>query len=258
MEGIVHVNGISIAYREEGRGPAVVLVHGKNNSKELMAGLLEHLAPRHTAVAYDVRGHGASDKPDAFTLADHAADLVGLCRELHLDHPAVIGFSMGSYIALRAAELYPGTFSKLVLIGTKGAGASSTQKIQEDALARGLSREEAAQEVLAHIFAPTTSPEQVAEFNRLSRGPVRLTKEQKQAINRSIRDVDLLPDISRVTVPVLVLTGDHDGINPPAEGRKVAQALPDGTFKEVPDAGHSAFLENPAAVTADIDAFLGR
>ncbi|WP_369850243.1 alpha/beta fold hydrolase [Granulimonas faecalis] len=68
----------------------------------------DHLAARgHRAVAYDVRGHGASDKPAAFSMADHVADLLGLCCALGLTRPALVGFSMGSYIALRTAELHP-------------------------------------------------------------------------------------------------------------------------------------------------------
>lgn len=58
-------------------------------------------------MAYDVRGHGASDKPAAFSMADHVADLLGLCCALGLTRPALVGFSMGSYIALRTAELHP-------------------------------------------------------------------------------------------------------------------------------------------------------
>jgi len=67
-------------------------------------------------VAYDVRGHGASDKPAAFSMADHVADLLGLCRALGLTRPALVGFSMGSYITLRTAELHPHAFGRIVLI----------------------------------------------------------------------------------------------------------------------------------------------
>lgn len=67
-------------------------------------------------MAYDVRGHGASDKPAAFSMADHVADLLGLCCALGLTRPALVGFSMGSYITLRTAELHPHAFGRIVLI----------------------------------------------------------------------------------------------------------------------------------------------
>lgn len=257
--GTVEVGGAALAYREEGTGPAVALVHGKGNSKELMAGLQDHLAARgHRAVAYDVRGHGASDKPEAFSMADHVADLLGLCRALGLERPAVVGFSMGSYIALRAAELHPNAFGRVALIGSRGRlDVSATQRIRDDALARGLSPEEAGREVLRHIYSPATDAARREELNRVARGPVRLTAEQRRAADASLRGIDLLADAGRVRQPVLVLTGADDGINPPEEGRRLAEALPHGMFEEVPDAGHNALLENPAAVYRAVDAFLG-
>lgn len=59
-----------------------------------------------------------------------------------------------------------------------------------------------------------------------------------------------------MTIPVLVMTGEYDGINPPAEGRKVADALPDAQFEVIPDAGHIAFFENPERVFTLMDKFL--
>ncbi|WP_251159117.1 alpha/beta fold hydrolase [Caniella muris] len=257
--GTVEVGGTSLAYREEGTGPAVVLVHGKGNSKEIMAGLQDHLAARgRRAVAYDVRGHGASDKPAAFSMADHVADLLGLCRALGLTPPALVGLSMGSYIALRTAELHPHAFGRIVLIGSRGRlDVSATQRIRDDALARGLSPEEAGREVLRHIYSPATDAARREELNRVARGPVRLTAEQRRAVDASLRSIDLLADVGRVRQPVLVLTGADDGINPPEEGRRLAKALPRGVFEEVPGAGHNALLENPEAVFKAVDAFLG-
>ena len=72
--------------------------------------------------SYDTRGHGKSDKPESFTLDDDADDLAGLIEAYGLKKPVAVGFSMGSYITLKAAEKYPGLFSKIVLIGTRGRG----------------------------------------------------------------------------------------------------------------------------------------
>ena len=144
MDGrLVEVNGIRLCVKESGSGQDMILIHGKGYSKENMDRLFHYYEKRFHTVSYDVRGHGNSDKPMTFTLDDDAADLCALVKALRLEKPVVIGFSMGSYIALKTAETYPNLFSGLVLIGTKGGGAtSSTQKAEQDAAASGMSREE--------------------------------------------------------------------------------------------------------------------
>lgn len=57
-------------------------------------------------------------------------------------------------------------------------------------------------------------------------------------------------------MPVLGLTGQYDGVNPPAEGAAVASALPNGTFYIVPGAGHITFFENFNHTVECIDEFL--
>ncbi len=253
----VTVNGISLSVKESGTGRDVILVHGKGLSKESMDRLFVRLCRRFHTVSYDVRGHGESDKPPAFTLEDHADDLRGLTEALELRQPVAVGFSMGSYIALRAAEKYPGLFSGLILIGTKGGGAtSSVQRLQQEAAALGMDREETARYLRRHTYAPRVTPQEIDGFLREIAGPVALTREQRAAITASLHHMELLGDAHRVTVPVLVLTGEYDGLNPPDEGRRVAEALPEGQFAVIPRAGHFAFFENPEAVISQIEGFL--
>ena len=67
-----------------------------------------------------------------------------------------------------------------------------------------------------------------------------------------------MTDAPKVTIPVLVLTGENDTINPPEEGKKVADALPNAVYEIVPGAEHKAYEGNPDFVFAQIDEFLGR
>jgi pimeloyl-ACP methyl ester carboxylesterase len=255
--GIIKINGINISVKEAGEGQDMILIHGKGYSKENMDRLFNHYKERYHVVSYDVRGHGESDKPAAFTLNDDVEDLADLVKKLNLLEPVVIGFSMGSYIALKTAEKYPDIFSKLVLIGTKGGGAiSSTQKVEQDAQASGFSKEQIMQQMVRRVFAPQVTFEEIGEFDREIASSVTLTEKQQDAITNSMQDFDLLNDASKVTIPVLVLTGEYDGLNPPSEGKKVADALPNAKFEVIPNAGHIAFFENPDKVFSLIDGFI--
>ena len=209
VEEMLEVNGVRLATKQAGVGPDMVLVHGRTQSKETMDPFFERYRDRYHVVSYDVRGHGKTESSGEFTLDDLSDDLEGLVSALHLSKPVVIGHSMGSYIALRAAERYPNLFSGLVLMGTRGGRASSPWPVTDE-------------------------------------------------VGRALESFDNLTDASRVVVPALVMTGEYDSLNPPEEGKLVADALPDAIFEVVPGAGHGIYDGNPDFVFGQIDGFLGR
>lgn len=255
---MIEANGIHLSVKEDGTGQDMILIHGKGYSKENMDRLFQYYKDHCHVVSYDVRGHGESDKPPAFTLEDDVADLAALVKEMGLVKPVVIGFSMGSYITLKTAEEHPDLFSRIVLIGTKGGGAtSSTQKIEQNAASAGMSREEIARQIIRKVFAPQVSMADIASFDTEISSSVKLTPAEQEAITKSLQNFDLLSSAGNVSIPALVLTGEYDGINPPAEGKKIANALPDARFEVIPNAGHIAFFENPNRVFELIDQFIG-
>ena len=116
------INGVRLSVQEDGEGQAIIFIHGRGYAKEYMNSLFNYYKGKYHVFSYDTRGHGKSDKPESFTLDDDADDLAGLVEAYGLEKPVIIGFSMGSYITLKAAEKYPELFSKIVLIGTRGRG----------------------------------------------------------------------------------------------------------------------------------------
>ena len=98
--------------------------------------------------------------------------------------------------------------------------------------------------------------EQILAFDKRVASPVKLTDGDKERIGRSVAEFNLIENAPNVAIPALVLTGHYDGLNTPAEGRRVAEALPDARFHEIPDAGHIAFFENPDVVFKLMDEFI--
>ena len=121
-ETVREINGVNLSIKEAGEGQPMILIHGRGYSKEYMDSLFNYYKGRYHVFSYDTRGHGRSDKPESFTLDDDADDLAGLIEYYGLKSPVIVGFSMGSYITLRAAEKFPSLFSKIILIGTRGKG----------------------------------------------------------------------------------------------------------------------------------------
>lgn len=252
----VEVNGVRLCVKQAGtnigKSRSIVFVHGLGFSKENMDPLLNYYKDLHAVMSYDVRGHGLSDKPDAWTLEDDVEDLYELIRKLGFEKPVVVGFSMGSYITLATAEKYPDLFDRIVLIGTKGGGDSSIKAISSQAS----SEEDRRAGIRKRVFAPTHTLEQIHEFTHSIASPVHLTSEQREAIYKSLANFDNLTHTNNVNIPVLCLTGQHDGVNPLPQGKIVADTLPNGRFYEVLGAGHITFFENFPYTVQRIDEFL--
>jgi pimeloyl-ACP methyl ester carboxylesterase len=114
----VVANGVRLFYQQAGAGPDVVLVHAvtSNMAVWVFSGLIDALAADFRVTAYDLRGHGASDRPPAgYTSADTAADLRGLCAVLGLGPALLVGHSFGGVTAMHAAVDYPDAVAGVVL-----------------------------------------------------------------------------------------------------------------------------------------------
>lgn len=258
MESTVKINGINISVKEEGTGCDMILIHGIFASKEIMNPLFNHYRKTHHVISYDVRGHGKSDKPEKFNLEDYADDLKELIIEMNLDKPVVIGLSMGSYIALRTAEKYPKILSKIVLLGTRGKGEISLMEkaYEENDGNTDIDLKEMGRLISRRVYAPDTTPQQIADFYRGNRSEVELTNEERKNIYASLAHYDMMSDADKVEIPVLLLAGEYDRINPLEESVKVRDVLPTSKLEIIRDAGHIVFLEKEDEVISLIDEFI--
>jgi pimeloyl-ACP methyl ester carboxylesterase len=115
-----NVNGIRMAYRVRGKGPALVLVMGyRLNSAAWPATFIEQLARQFTVITLDNRGTGLSDKPvHGYAIANLARDVCGLLDELEIAKVNMFGYSMGGAIAQEFVRQFPNRVSHLVLCAT--------------------------------------------------------------------------------------------------------------------------------------------
>ena len=99
----VEVDGLRIAYRRTGTGPALLLVHGGLGDSRDWRRQLEGLGDEFTVVAWDAPGCGGSDDPpETFRLPDYADCLAGFAAALGIGRPHVCGLSFGGGLALVA------------------------------------------------------------------------------------------------------------------------------------------------------------
>lgn len=108
MEGLVHTaDGVALRYNQAGAGRTVVLVHGWSQSAALWRYQIADLSTKYRVIAYDQRGHGASDKPEhGYKVHRLARDLHELLTELDIDDAVLVGHSMGCSVAWAYLELF--------------------------------------------------------------------------------------------------------------------------------------------------------
>ena len=244
----IRANGIRIAFDTFGSmtKPPLFLIHGLTGQRMAMEGTARRLADARFVITYDCRGHGQTDHPAAYTLADHGRDLLALIHALGYEKASVLGASMGSYIALQAAELDPERIERLILVTAKayddGSGSSVQRLLREAGLDLATADGKKKSRVLnAALWSPDITPERRAALapgmRMTGENAVALTPEETAAVNQALVGFDLRPGLPDVTCRTLVIAGTYDRINPPAFGREIAERLPRGEYAEFPG-GH--------------------
>lgn len=117
------LHGDRIAYRDEGKGPALLLIHGMAGSSDTWQAMIPRLSKKYRVIAPDLLGHGKSAKPRGdYSLGAFAVWLRDLLDELGVHRATVIGQSLGGGIAMQFAYQHREYCDRLVLIGSGGLG----------------------------------------------------------------------------------------------------------------------------------------
>lgn len=115
----VKVNDIQMYYEIHGDGEPLVLIVGLGTDISEWDGIIRWLAKKYKVLAFDNRGAGRTDKPDApYSMEMMADDTAGLMQTLGMQQAHILGVSMGGRIALAFSLRYPERVKKLVLVST--------------------------------------------------------------------------------------------------------------------------------------------
>lgn len=204
-----------------------------------------------TTIAFDNRGAGQSDKPDAeYSITMMADDAAGLLRALKIERAHVLGHSMGGYIAQELALNHPQLVASLVLVSTSFGGKNAVLMSAETAV-QMLSEleaddpEAALRKGLRLRFSDrfiAEHPDLVNEFLALRRAhlPPRAAWLRQFAACRAF---DAESRLSSLGVPTLILTGDDDPIVPAENSRRLAARISGSRLRVFPSARHLVFIE---------------
>jgi pimeloyl-ACP methyl ester carboxylesterase len=257
----------NLHYEVTGGGPVLLFAHGLGGNQMSWWQQVAHFSPNYTCVAFAHRGFAPSDPiPDGPDPADYAGDLAALIDHLGFAEVRLVGQSMGGWTMLDYALAHPAKVKALVLSSTSGTidrrGADPSGGKDYDAW---FARAEAAnKDGLAKGIHPAIGVKGAARapalhllYRSIDEMAGALDKEKLRAGLRRTATRGLA-DLAGFPVPALLIAGADDTVFPPFLAAAIAEKLPHGEAKMLPDAGHSPYFDHAATFNALVEAFLAR
>lgn len=245
------INGFNMQYLDQGTDIPLLLIHGYPLSRQIWLRQADGLAGVARVIAPDLRGFGESDPLQGDSTMDM---LAGDCKEL-LDHLGlkgrafVGGLSMGGYVALAFARLFPERVAGLILAATKATPDTVEAKAGRDAAIQKAMLEGApgiAENMLPKMLAPASyekKPELVEEVRQI------MNSASVEGITGALvgmRDrTDSTPVLQQIQTPVLILHGQEDQLMPPSTAEETHRQCPTSELQIIPGAGHLLNMEQP-------------
>jgi pimeloyl-ACP methyl ester carboxylesterase len=247
-----NVNGTELHYRHAGTGKDVVLLlHAFPLHSGMWSRQIAALQPRYRVIAPDYRGLGkTASSPEPSTMELLAQDVRGLLQHLRVERVAVVGLSMGGYLAFELFRQAPGLFRGIALCDTRpGAdtddGKAGREKFAKTTIEKGLSW--VSDEMIPKLLRLQPDPAAVKEVRALiSEGtPAGVAAAQRGMAARP----DSTPTLAKIACPALVVVGEEDQLTPAAEAEKIAAGIKGAKLLRIPRAGHLTCIENPEPFT---------
>ncbi len=259
----IELHGHRVAFRYDGEGPLVVLIHGITGRSAQWQPVVENLAAHRTVLAPDLLGHGESAKPRGdYSLGAYASGVRDIVVALGHDRATVVGHSLGGGIAMQFAYQFPELCERLVLVSSGGLGREVHPLLRASTLpgsevvlpllthARVLAAGEAISRAigLLKLRAGTDLAEFASGYASLGDAEARAAfiATMRAVLDAGGQRVSALDRLYLAEVmPTLIVWGSRDPIIPPEHGRAAHEAMPGSRFELLEGLGHFPHLERP-------------
>jgi len=244
-----------LAYRDQGDGPPLVMLHGWSMSSAVFSEAIEHFSSQFRVLAPDLRGHGQSAAGPGYALDDFVADLTAWLEQLGIGRLNLLGWSLGGQVALGLAEKLGGQVERLILNATTPRFAAGGDWVaglpvgQVRAMGRNLKRDY--RRTMEEFFHLQFAGEELARerLRAIVSFAVRESNlpepEVALACLQTLENEDQRAVLPKIASPALVLQGDEDRITVPAAAEYLVSRLPYAQLSQLSGVGHAPFLSRP-------------
>ena len=255
----------TVRYRKEGTGPALVLLHGFCESLGIWNDFTRALSKKYLLIVPDLPGHGGSGGPEISTMEFMAEAVHAVLREESVKSAVLTGHSMGGYVSLAFAELFPEEIKGLCLFHS-----TAVADTQEKKLGRTLAMKAAGKDpgsfmsaLIPKLFAPpefSSDPALREKYIALSLAAAgKMPAKAIIAALAGMRDrKDRQQVLKNASFPVLFIIGKNDALIP------VESILPQTLLPRhaeallLEKAGHMGFFEAKEETLSVLEGFTGR
>lgn len=249
-----------VTFADKGKGRVVVLLHGLLGSREIWKPVIDDLSKSYRVIAIDLPGHGGTA---CFGYA-HSMDLMATCVKkvldsLKLKKYVIIGHSMGGYVGLAFADLFPDNLRGLGLFNSTAYPDNEGRK--KDRL-RTISLIKANKAVytkttIRNLFA-TKNLRYLKEEISFAQAIARQTS--KQGIIAALHGMRDRPGrdiiLGLVEYPILMVIGEHDNVLPYEPLLEQSRLIKNKSILYLEHDGHFGFLESPKQSNRALRKFL--
>jgi pimeloyl-ACP methyl ester carboxylesterase len=262
----VHVGDIDITYKIFGKGDPILLISGALNVMDAWSPtVLRDLSSNHTVIIFDNRGVGnttAGTKP--FSIIQFANDTAGLLDALKIQKSDVLGFSMGTFIAQQLTLLHPQKVNRLVLYAGSCGGKENIPerpdvvKILSDF---AYNRSHDVGKFLSVTFPLSWIKSHSNNISIPKSKEIVPPDTQKQHFNIveawfATNWSGVCGQLSKISVPTLVITGTEDITVPSANSLIIAQKIPGAWLVQIKGGGHGLMYQYPEKLSSVLQNFL--
>jgi len=255
----IDVNGAAVEYREDGRGPDLLLLHSLLTEMSVFERIVPALARSRRITRLNLPGFGASDPVALGSVGDHADHVARAMHALSLPPTTdIFGNGFGAFVALEFAIRHGERMRRLIVADTAPAFPEAAK-----APFRGMAEKVRAAGVAAILDTAigrmfpaafqATHPEIVAE-RKAALAPTDADCFARACL--ALAALDLTPHLPNIRNPTLVMCGALDQTTPPALGREVARAIAGAVYREIEGSGHCPMVEQPDALVSMIESFI--
>ncbi len=243
---------------QSGKGPPLFLFHSLLSDRASFDAIVPRLSPSFRVIVPELPGFGGSEAVSGglAAIADRMAEAVR--DAAGGDDAIVLGNGYGGFVALQMAIRHSDIATRLILADSGAAFSEPGREAFRNMAAASKSKGLAAitDVAMRRLFAPEFQEKHPDRMRDRREAFLRTDPEVFRAACAALADLDLRPELGKVTVPVLVLVGEHDEATPPPMSRELAAGLPNARLKVIPGCAHVPQLQSPGIFLDAIGDFL--